>query len=81
MSRSSIVAFCHCTRCVRELPDGQSPSSYARIEVGLTADKKLQLWCRRHQMEIGTFEVKLDERITSAACALCDGPFPCEEHR
>jgi hypothetical protein len=52
-----IVTFFHCAQCGDERPDGESPRDWARFEVGLTADRRLQVRCIRHECEVGTFEV------------------------
>jgi len=49
--RNQIVSFFHCKDCLEELPDGQSPQSYASLEVGWTK-KGLQVWCKRHDKNV-----------------------------
>jgi hypothetical protein len=44
-------AFMHCRRCLSELPDGESPESWARLSVGWTAIG-LQVWCVRHDVNL-----------------------------
>ena len=50
-----IVSFFHCAQCLDERPEGQSPRDWTRLEFGLTADRRLQVWCLRHEREVGTF--------------------------
>jgi hypothetical protein len=57
MAHSNIVTFLHCAQCGDERPDGQSPREWARLEFGLTADRRLQVWCIRHDREVGTFRL------------------------
>ena len=42
-----IGSYLHCKKCIEELPDGQSPQSWASLEVGWT-EVGLQVWCKRH---------------------------------
>jgi hypothetical protein len=49
-----IQMFFHCRACAREKPRTVSPSQYARLDIGLTPDG-LQVWCTRHNREVGTF--------------------------
>ena len=46
-----ITAFMHCGKCLDELPSGESPRSYAQLEVGWTK-LGLQIWCKRHEMNV-----------------------------
>ncbi len=46
-----ITSYAHCGLCMRELPDGESPSSYADYSVGFTKEG-LQVFCNRHQVNI-----------------------------
>jgi hypothetical protein len=48
---SDIQSFFHCRECLEELPDGESPRSYASLEVGWTI-KGLQVWCKRHELNV-----------------------------
>jgi hypothetical protein len=52
-----IVQFFHCAQCGDERPDGQSPRDWARLALGLTADRRLQVWCVRHDREVGMFRL------------------------
>jgi hypothetical protein len=47
----SIEMYLHCRRCLGELPDGESPESWARLSVGLTPIG-LQVWCVRHDINV-----------------------------
>jgi len=52
---NQILAFFHCRKCVQEWQDGkapgESPASYARIDVGWTP-YGLQVWCNRHNCNV-----------------------------
>ena len=48
---NEIEVFFHCKECMRELPNGQSPQDYQRIQAGWTT-KGLQVWCNRHDLNI-----------------------------
>lgn len=47
-NKLSIRAYLHCGKCLDELPNGESPASYARLSVGWTREG-LQVWCCRHE--------------------------------
>ena len=47
----SIVAYLHCGQCLKEVPDGVSPSEYADNSVGWTIWGG-QVWCNRHQCNV-----------------------------
>lgn len=47
----SVVAYCHCSRCIREMPAEVSPRDWAQLEVGFTA-LGLQVWCKRHDINV-----------------------------
>lgn len=44
---NEIKLYFHCRKCIGEIPKGQSPQTYARLEVGWTTIG-FQVWCRRH---------------------------------
>ena len=52
-----IGSYIHCGLCIAEyqkgVPDaiGESPATYARLEVGWTP-LGLQIWCRRHECNV-----------------------------
>lgn len=48
---NAIVRYFHCGRCLRELPQGESPQSYASLECGMTPDG-FQVWCKRHNVNV-----------------------------
>ena len=48
---NDIQMYFHCGECMSELPDNHAPCDYQQLEVGWT-DKGLQVWCRRHDMNI-----------------------------
>lgn len=49
--KNQIESFFHCKECMSEIPDGESPASWARINTGFTK-KGLQVWCERHDKNI-----------------------------
>ena len=53
---SDIQSFFHCRECLEELPDGESPRSYASLEVGWTP-KGIQVWCKRHEKNVAHFDL------------------------
>jgi hypothetical protein len=46
-----IQMFFHCAKCLDELPIGQSPRDFVRIEAGFTP-LGIQIWCVRHEINI-----------------------------
>lgn len=50
-TNNAIAAFFHCKKCLEELPFGESPRSYALLEVGFTAIG-LQVYCKRHEVNV-----------------------------
>ena len=48
---NEIEAFFHCTKCLQEVPPGQSPRDFIHVEVGWT-DIGLQVWCVRHELNV-----------------------------
>lgn len=46
-----IEAYIHCGRCLDELPKGESPASFARLNVGYTTFG-IQVWCVRHDCNV-----------------------------
>lgn len=54
-SDNQIQMYCHCGKCVEEWragkAAGESPATYARLEVGWTP-YGLQVWCNRHDCNV-----------------------------
>ena len=61
---SKIEMFVHCKQCVAEWragkAPGESPASYARLNVGITSDG-IQVWCNRHDINVDLITTKLAE--------------------
>lgn len=58
----SISAYIHCSLCITQLPKGQSPGSWAQLEIGFTPSGGIQVWCKRHDcnvmhLNLGTGEI------------------------
>jgi hypothetical protein len=66
-----IVTFLHCAQCMDDRPDGQSPRDWARLDVGLTADRRLQVWCVRHDREVRTFRPAPSDIRGLSGCHRC----------
>lgn len=49
---NQIVGYAHCEECLNALPDNFSPRQWLDVEVGFTADGALQIWCKRHDMNV-----------------------------
>lgn len=68
-NKLSIRAYIHCVLCIKELPPGQSPQDYQRIQTGWTIEG-LQIWCVRHDCNIMNIDfegVKHPANITREA--------------
>lgn len=50
-NKLAIHAFMHCGLCLQELPDGQSPQQFSRLDCGWTPHG-FQVWCRRHNVNV-----------------------------
>lgn len=50
-NENEIKQFLHCSLCLQELPKGESPRSFAQLEVGFTK-QGLQVWCKRHEANV-----------------------------
>lgn len=48
---NEISMYFHCSECLKEIPKGESPMTYQRIQVGYT-QRGLQVWCTRHNLNI-----------------------------
>ena len=43
----AIYSYFHCSKCVREQPEGVSMRDFAKFEIGWT-EIGFQVWCTRH---------------------------------
>jgi len=50
-NKLKIGVYCHCAKCLKELPSGESAQSYSRYSVGWT-ELGLQVWCNRHNANV-----------------------------
>ncbi len=65
---NNIMMYVHCKMCLKEIDDGVpdtdadqvTPRDYQLLEVGWT-DKGLQIWCRRHNVNVCHFMVSPDK--------------------
>ena len=60
----------NCGKCVDELPEGETPRTYARTQLILSPEG-LQVWCNRHNCNVVTMDVE-------GAKEIIDNPPPCE---
>lgn len=56
---NQITSFMHCAKCVDEKPNDLSPRSFASIEVGITDKGFIQVWCKRHELNIDIMNFKV----------------------
>lgn len=55
---NQIQNFFHCRRCVQEAMRKKiAPANYARLAIGLTTDRRIQVWCERHSEHVAFVEV------------------------
>ncbi len=54
---NEIKSFVHCRQCMSNIPHGESPRSWAALEVGFT-ELGIQVWCKR--CEINVFHMDLE---------------------
>ncbi len=59
----AIVSFFHCKTCLAKIPDGFSPSEWARLAVGKTDSGNIQVWCDRCNLEVALIIFKRGEPI------------------
>lgn len=58
---NQITTYLHCGTCLR---DGQSP----QLEVGITNNNEIQVWCKRHQLNVALFTSLTDLPHGCDAC-------------
>lgn len=57
-----IKSYLHCRHCLEEIPEDQSPATWARLNVGWTK-KGLQVWCDRHNQNVLNLDF-LGQKVT-----------------
>jgi hypothetical protein len=69
-----ILAFLHCKQCLEEVPVGQSPAEFARVNVFLANPEGIVLWCVRHDELIVAFTSPEDlvEQAEDLVCPCCN---------
>ncbi len=55
--QNKIEMYCHCARCLENLPVGTSPSEYSQLECGFTEDG-FQVWCMRCNISVVYMEAE-----------------------
>ena len=50
-----IEQYFHCVQCMRQIPEGESPRSWQRVQVGFTK-KGIQIWCVRCDLNVAHFD-------------------------
>lgn len=62
-----IEMYMHCSRCIDEIPEGESPADFQRLDIGWTTDG-FQVWCKRHNINVMhvDFEGTQHPALTSA---------------
>ena len=72
ITEKDVRLFLHCRDCGNERPIGQSPSEWARINVGITTKAKLVILCMRHGKIVGVFQLDPAEKLRLAHLT-CEG--------
>ena len=51
---NEIENFMHCKKCMKEVREREdiSPREYGQLELGMTKNGELQVWCRRHESHV-----------------------------
>lgn len=73
-SNCDIRTFFHCRHCLASKPDNESPATWARLEVGITAESAIQVWCVRHDIEVITISLEMLPSFMENVMGRCDGP-------
>lgn len=78
---NQVQLYLHCRLCIKELPKGESPSSYSRTQAGWTA-RGLQVWCARHDVNVLNidFEGQQHPACLDRLPALTEIPSKKEQH-
>ena len=73
MSTEHFARFIHCRRCVETNRTNQSPAEYSKLDLGITTDGEIEVWCRRHNISVSvlTENGALKPEIKNAPCAVC----------
>ena len=58
---NQIGQYAHCRKGLAEIPKNQSPAEFARTQIGIHTDGRLQVWCRRHDCNIAIITPKIKE--------------------
>lgn len=70
---SDQISYLHCKKCLEELPQGESPASYSRLEVGVTDEGNVLVWCQRHDLEVATLTPEIISDIAeNPRCSACE---------
>lgn len=79
MPINRIVTFVHCRRCADACKIRHtSPKEWARLEVGVTPEGFLQVWCLRHDIQV----FLSDKPVFSVppSCELCAAGLEHPKH-
>ncbi len=59
-TRHQIVDFINCPQCVEEIKeDGDvNLSDYSHLEIGVTDEGRIQVWCHLHQINVMLFRME-----------------------
>jgi hypothetical protein len=61
MYENYIASFIHCSLCIKEKPETVSPREWTNNEVGILLNGDIQVWCIRHEKNVGIFDMQTDK--------------------
>lgn len=65
------MMYLHCADCIKELPKGESPESYARLSVALLDNGVIRVHCVRHDKPVVDLDPEKLKGMAQPACAMC----------
>ena len=79
-TKNKIQSYVHCRNCLVDLPDGESPVSWSRLEVGVT-ENTVRVTCVRCDMFIYEFRLAEKNPLLALPCDACaDGVRHHHDH-
>ena len=54
-----IASYMHCTKCLAEMPIGESPRSWSRLQMGIRPDGHFQVVCVRHNCNVAVITLRV----------------------
>lgn len=71
--KNPINLYLHCFDCIKEKLSTISAQEWSRLEVGVTKQGELVVWCIRHDKQVANLGVsELTRHMATAQCAECE---------